>query len=93
MPGFSFFPMVLMDTTLVIGFDFAAMSFVYTQSKETMKEWRQLDWFKRKSNVRGKFRSLPLLKVRFGLNFVDELTSLTVLNFCMNQIVSLLLIT
>lgn len=82
MPGFSFFPMVLMDTTLVIGFDFAAMSFVYTQSKVAIKEWKQLDWFKRKS----------LLKVRFGLNFVDELTSLTVLNFCINQTVSLLLI-
>lgn len=38
MPGFIFFPMILMNAILIIGFDFAATSFVYGQSKAAIEE-------------------------------------------------------
>jgi hypothetical protein len=97
MPGFAFFPMVLMDAVLVIGFDFAAAGFVYAKSKSVIGRWTRMEnrFRNNQSNklVKAKACSFPSLKLRFGMNFVDELTTLTILDYCLNQTVSLLLMT
>lgn len=87
MPGFVFFPMILGDAMLIIGVDFASAGPVYLTSKEVSSQWKMLAG---KSQAKRKARSFCPLKVRFGMNFIDELTSLTILDFSVGQTVSLL---
>lgn len=93
MPGFLFFPLLLSDTVLVIAIDFASAGFVYMESKNIVTEWQKNSSFRtrKKSMVHTKARSFSPLKFQFGMNFIDELTSFTVLDYCLNQTVSLLL--
>lgn len=89
MPGFAFYPTLLIDAMLVIGVDFASAGGVYSKSKRFVTICRK--WNSRKA-LRLEGKSLQPLKIRFGMNFIDELTSLTILDFCLSQTVSLLLI-
>lgn len=91
MPGFLFFPLILTDALLVIGVDFASAGFVHSKSNVVIAKWKMLCGFKRRTQLKTKAHSFPPLKIRFGMNFIDEMTSLTILDFCLNQTVSLLL--
>ncbi len=88
--AFAFFPMLGLDLILVIGVDFASLGFIYLRSQEFVEGCKKLNGVKL---VRRQTRSFPPLKIRFGMNFIDELTGMTILDFCLNQTVSLLLMT
>ncbi|OXA44883.1 uncharacterized protein LOC110857362 isoform X1 [Folsomia candida] len=91
--GLSFFIMMLMDFLLTVGVDLASVGRVYSVSVEVTETWRKMENLGRKSEARKIAKSFPPLKIRFGDNFVDHLTSLSVLDYCLNWTVSLLLMT
>ncbi len=91
MPGFAFFPMLLTDILLVVGVDFASLGKMYGASKSFVEPARKLT--NSTKLVRRSAMALQPLKIRFGMNFIDELTALTILDFCLNQTVSLILMT
>lgn len=93
--GLSYFVMLLGDFLLTVGVDLASVGDVYKKSVKVTEKWRKMEHHKgRRDGTTGRIAiSLPPLKIRFGNNFVDHLTSLTVLDHCLNLTVSLLLMT
>ncbi|OXA45187.1 hypothetical protein Fcan01_20314 [Folsomia candida] len=91
--GMSFFIILLTDFALTVGLDLASVGHVYSVSVHVTEKWRKMENLGRKSESRKIAKSFPPLKIRFGDNFVDHLTSLSVLNNCLNWTVSLLLMT
>ncbi len=62
-------------------------SILNTKSAEMLRVWRQVP----NKSKRKELRALRPLKVKFGSNFIDQGTPLVSQDFCINQIVSLLL--
>lgn len=61
-----------------------------TDSSELLMSWKM---FGRNKYLRKQLTSFRPLKVKFGMNFIDKGTTLVTQNFCVIQIVSLLLMT
>ncbi|OXA44922.1 hypothetical protein Fcan01_19884 [Folsomia candida] len=91
--GLSFFVTLLMDFILTIGVDLASMGYVNLKSSQLTEKWKNMEGFGRKSEAKRISRSFQPLKIRFGSNFIDHLTSLVVLDHCLSLTVSLLLMT
>ncbi|OXA45325.1 hypothetical protein Fcan01_20102 [Folsomia candida] len=91
--GLSFFIMILMDFALTVAVDLAAVGHVYSISAHVSEKWKKMEYLGRRSEARKIAKSFPPLKIRFGNNYVDHLTSLTVLDHCLSLTVSLLLMT
>lgn len=64
--------------------------FANSKSQDLLARMK-MSGYNRSPEWRMKIRSLNLVKIRMGANFVDCLTALTVLRFCVDQTVSLLL--
>ncbi|OXA44920.1 hypothetical protein Fcan01_19886 [Folsomia candida] len=90
--GLSFFVMLLIDFLMTVGLDLASMGNVNLKSSQLTEKWKNMEGFGRRSEAKRISRSFQPLKIRFGSNFIDHLTSLTVLDHCLSLTVSLLLI-
>jgi len=104
MPGFSYFPLVVVNGVVSLLVMNTKAANVYEHSLELIKALKspppahvvgnssaQL-CIRRKHWTIKMAESLRPLKVHFGMNFVDKVTPLLMINFSVNQVVSLLLI-
>lgn len=62
------------------------------QSVRMIRNWRNCPKLKRSHWVKKMALSFVPLKIQLGSNFVDQLTPLVIVNFTVNQVVSLLLL-
>ncbi|XP_035708005.1 uncharacterized protein LOC118435717 [Folsomia candida] len=94
MPGFLVFPLLLMEAAGTIIFVFTLASKI-NNSSETMVKFLK-DGIRKgsgnKAHLKKEIKSLSLLKIKFGSNFIDRGTPLVIETFCINQTVSLTLI-
>lgn len=88
LPGFAFFPLALVDCAVIILFELTIAGFVHAKSNQLLNSWEKVG---RKSGIRMSIKSLTPLKVRMGSNYVDKFTALVVLDFCVSQTASLLM--
>jgi hypothetical protein len=93
MPGFVIFPMLLVDIALVVGIDFASLGGMYGASNRFVKKCRKLTGAFNRKLTRRSALALQPLTIRFGMNYIDQQTALTIFNFSLNQTVSLILMT
>jgi len=92
MPGFLFYPLLLVDGLSVILTTKVAGE-VYRKSGVYLFSLRENVKLTRKHRLVKELKSLAPIKIRFGAsNFIDELTPLVLLDFCFCQSVSVLLI-
>jgi hypothetical protein len=105
MPGFSFFPLMGLDNFITVFFmnDFA--SGIVMKSGLYLSTWRNASLLthsnqannnnnkKRYHQVRREIKSCTRMKVGFGsANYIDRLTPLVMEDFCINQTLSLILL-
>jgi len=91
MPGFGFFPSALMDGCMILFIELASSGFVFSKSEGLLDDFKRMGNFKKKTGVNAMMKGLPPLKIRFGMNYMDQFTTLTLADFCINQTASLLL--
>jgi hypothetical protein len=92
-PGFLLFPLLLLNSVCFIMFVCTKASSVNSSSIALIaRERRKVANFRTNSLLRRVVVSIPPLKVEFASNYIDKLTPLVLLNFCINQTVSLLII-
>lgn len=82
------------DTFIVILLcDSGFKSTVHTVSQDVMNKFRSSERFMKEPVTRRHFRSWQSAKIRLGsTNFYDKSTPLNLINFCISQVVGLLLI-
>ncbi|CAL8068665.1 unnamed protein product [Orchesella dallaii] len=74
-------------------FAYGLKACVYVASKQLLEDTKGLQGLHGHKWFRRYFRSWPVLKVYMGsVNFIDQVTPLTVLDFAISQLVSLLLL-
>ncbi|OXA62350.1 hypothetical protein Fcan01_00835 [Folsomia candida] len=92
MPGFAFFPLISCDGLAIIFITQVAAG-VYTSSSKLVKKARRSRRYGRNAWFRKMVRATHFIKIRFGsTNFIDQMTPLVYLNFCLTQTVSLVLL-
>jgi hypothetical protein len=93
LPGFLLFPLLLVNCVCFIIFICTKASSVNISSIAFIAQERsRLAKFNKNALLRKVVKSIPPLKVEFASNYIDKLTPLVLLNFCINQTVSLLII-
>lgn len=93
MPGFAFFPLLSLDGFAMIFISQVAAG-VLTRSKSFVEGTRKSKSYRRRSWFRKMARASYLIKIRFGsTNFIDKMTPLVYMNFCLTQTVSLIILT
>ncbi len=93
MPGFAFFPLLTMDGIAMIFISQVAAG-VYTRSKSFVNCARRSRNYRRKSWFTKMSRAQYFIKIRFGsTNYIDQMTPLIYMNFCLTQTVSLVILT
>jgi hypothetical protein len=99
MPGFSFFPLMGLDNFITVFFmnDFA--SGIVMKSGLYLSSWRNASLLTHSNNkkgyheVRREIKSCTRMKVGFGsANYIDHLTPFVMEDFCINQTLSLILL-
>jgi hypothetical protein len=92
-PGFLLFPLLLLNCVCFIIFVCTKASSVNTMSSLLIAEQRnKLANSNKNTLLRKVVKSIVPLKVEFGCNYIDKLTPLVLLDFCINQTVSVLII-
>lgn len=92
MPGFAFFPLLAMDGFAMI-FITRVGSEVVTCSKRFVQATRSCGEYGRSKEFRKRVAALDVIKVKFGgSNYIDSLTPLVLLHFCITETVSLILL-
>ncbi|OXA40279.1 hypothetical protein Fcan01_24857 [Folsomia candida] len=94
MPGFLVFPLLLVDGFGTVILIFTLASHVHNSSENVMQTLKKSvgKLTGNKSGLMRQIRSLSVLKIKFGSNFIDRGTPLVMETFCINQTVSLTLI-
>ncbi|OXA63516.1 hypothetical protein Fcan01_00133 [Folsomia candida] len=93
LPGFLFFPLLVVDSTICNLIVESMAAKVNTNSVKLLSDLnRELKGLPVKSSCRKELRACTAAKIQFGQNFVDKGTPLVIENFCFNQTVSLLLL-
>jgi len=93
MPGFLLFPGVLVNCIGVLLLMTNEAANVFGNSKQVLDECKIIIQPPHKSKlVYQMAAACTPMKVRFGQNFIDKLTPLIMMNFCLSQTVSILLI-
>ena len=90
LPGFLFFPLALFDVCIIILVEYTTAALIWKRSSELLILWKKQS--KHKTMFKATLKSLSPFKIKFGMNFVDSLTPLVILDFCINQTASMLLI-
>jgi hypothetical protein len=92
-PGFLLFPLLLVNCVCFIIFICTKASKINTTSIGFIaQEQGTLVHFNKSALLRKMVKSIPPLKVEFASNYIDKLTPLVLLDFCINQTVSVLII-
>lgn len=87
-----FFAVIAFDFSFAIYFLFKKVSYSYVQSESLLQKVKKADEFKSK-RVAAFVKSCSPLKLAMGDgNFFDETTSLVMWQFCIDQLITLLLI-
>ncbi|OXA49897.1 hypothetical protein Fcan01_15891 [Folsomia candida] len=91
--GFLLFPLVAFDAAMIIILVFPLASWVYKESKETIRDISsKVIFLDNKALTRRQIRSFIPLRVKFGSNFIDRTTALVIQNFVLNRTMTLTLI-
>lgn len=95
MPGFLFFPVIVLEALTAIIFAAHIGAQVLIESQEVLKKWNRYGATLKETKNRWllkTIKSLPRIKIGIGsVNFVDTLTTLVMLEFIANNTISLLL--
>lgn len=97
LPGFLFFPLALFDCGVIILVEFSTAGFLHERSASLVEIYKTQSMVGHGNNKVKKVtkmtaQSLAPLKIRMGMNYVDKFTPLVILNFCVSESVSLIMI-
>lgn len=90
-PGLAMFPLVAVNTFVTIFVITSIAARVNTGSNDLIRKLGNGSKNRRTSWARKMAKSIAPLKVRFMSNFVDQLTPLVILAFCIQQAAGLLM--
>lgn len=94
MPGFLMFPLILVDAVVINGFVFTLASAINSTSAKLLETHvkRTVEFGGKRSVLAREIKACGVLKIKFGSNYIDNGTPLAIQNFCLNQTLSLLLL-
>ncbi|OXA41340.1 hypothetical protein Fcan01_23704 [Folsomia candida] len=93
MPGFVMFPMLWLDAIWANVFVYTLASYIHNVSKKLLQEFRNMAvCIENEGLMRKEMKAMSRLKIKFGSNFIDRTTPLTIQNFCWSRTMTLTLI-
>ncbi|OXA41510.1 hypothetical protein Fcan01_23664 [Folsomia candida] len=94
MPGFVMFPMMWLDAIWANVFVFTLASCIHNVSKKLLQEIKNTGvWIENEKRLmKREMVAMSRLKIKFGSNFIDRTTPLTIQNFCWSRTMTLTLI-
>ncbi|OXA61399.1 Light-independent protochlorophyllide reductase subunit B [Folsomia candida] len=95
MPGFLVFPLIGVDAAVCNILVVTMASWIYKRSQKLilLLKKRAARIPSQKALIKRQIRSCSEMRVKFGSNFIDRGTPLVIQNFCINQTMTLTLIT
>ncbi|OXA62248.1 hypothetical protein Fcan01_00051 [Folsomia candida] len=86
MPGFILFPMLAVDAISANTISLTLASCVYRFSKQVLQRLRNVSTCSGCNKLtKREMKSISILKIKFGSNFIDRKTPLVIQNFCLTR--------